>query len=210
MPKVVSRSLQTLALLVALAPTAAAQTPYMVKELVPGSTTQGGPTFLTDVNGMLFFRLNNQFGAAAGLWKSDGTSAGTVQVTNLVPLRTPAAIGSTLFFGPGGAQVWKTDGTAAGTVLVKDLIPGWQFNEIDNLTNFNGTLLFTSRIEQLWKSDGTESGTVMLLDVNNGACGANCFISKLVVAGTLTFFEPSMMPARSSGGPTARSRVPSW
>ena len=75
------------------------------------------------------------------LWKSDGTTAGTVLVKDINPGLTagypnvPAssepygltALDGQLLFtandGIHGDELWKSDGTAAGTVLVKDIAP---------------------------------------------------------------------------------------
>jgi ELWxxDGT repeat protein len=88
---------------------------------------------------------------ALGLYRSDGTAAGTTLVKALTPLpahkgvdrpnvylgspvyteveRRIVTVGNTLFFGAddgtgSGYELWKSDGTAAGTVRVKDINPG--------------------------------------------------------------------------------------
>ena len=72
------------------------------------------------------------FPAAGGLWRSDGTEAGTVRVKNISHGYTDPAIltpvGDALFFtaddGRHGLELWKSDGTRSGTVMVKDIEPG--------------------------------------------------------------------------------------
>ena len=105
------------------------------------------------------------------LWKSDGTSAGTVLVKNIGPGNVSGApaelsvVNGTLFFSAAdfvsGRELWRSDGTAAGTVLVKDIAPGSQSSDPSTLTNGNGTLFFaaTAFDGRLWKSDGTAAGT---------------------------------------------------
>src|SRR5690606_29387686 len=53
----------------------------MVTDLTPGNSNTY-PGFLTDVNGVLYFAIEYTFSLAAisGLWKSDGTAAGTVKI----------------------------------------------------------------------------------------------------------------------------------
>ncbi len=70
-------------------------------------------------------------GAGSELWKSDGTSAGTVLVCDIRPGASSASpssltdVNGTLYFqandGTNGSELWKSDGTSAGTVLVRDI-----------------------------------------------------------------------------------------
>src|SRR5262249_10714268 len=95
---------------------------------VPGDVQQlAGPRVLPfPMNvflGRVFFEVCNSQGC--GLWSSDGTQAGTQQVSALpgaAELRTFMPVGGIAFFlldniSPIG-QFWKTDGTSAGTQLV--------------------------------------------------------------------------------------------
>jgi ELWxxDGT repeat protein len=87
----------------------------MVKDIRPGS---GGsvPEGLTSVNGLLFFSANNGTDGSE-LWKSNGTSDGTVMVGDINPGSggsTPSNlldVNGTLFFaadnGLGGNELWK-------------------------------------------------------------------------------------------------------
>ena len=74
----------------------------MVKDIDPGATGSI-PSYLTNVNGTLFFTANDGTHGYE-LWKSDGTAAGTVMVKDIDPGSvgsTPnhlTAVGSTLFF----------------------------------------------------------------------------------------------------------------
>jgi ELWxxDGT repeat protein len=68
------------------------------------------------------------------LWKTDGTTAGTVLVADINPgvgnsgLIMGAAIGGFVYFaandGVHGIEWWKSDGTMAGTQLLADINPG--------------------------------------------------------------------------------------
>jgi trimeric autotransporter adhesin len=133
---------------------------------------------LINLNGSLYFRAND--GSGYGLWRSDGTEAGTVLVKNISPSNLTNVSG-TLYLqgcdGISGCELWRSDGTEAGTTLVKDI-------SASNLTNVSGTLYFrasatgdnfccgTNRDMELWKSDGTEAGTVRVKDINPGLGGA--------------------------------------
>jgi ELWxxDGT repeat protein len=104
----------------------------MVKDIYSG-TSSSNPLNLTDVNGTLFFTANEGTNGQE-LWKSDGTSAGTVLVKD-INIGTSSSnplnltnVNGTLFFtaneGTNGTELWKSDGTSAGTVLYQDFRPG--------------------------------------------------------------------------------------
>jgi ELWxxDGT repeat protein len=137
------------------------------------------------VGGTLFFKLQDGNFQQFGLWKSDGTPAGTVLVkrVNVVGgvcerqyedycARTATNVNGTLFFNSlsataFGGELWKSDGTAAGTIMVKQFVnSGHPF--LEDMTNSNGTLFFTAWEPthglELWKSDGTAAGTAMVKD----------------------------------------------
>ncbi|MFN7560765.1 MAG: beta strand repeat-containing protein, partial [Prosthecobacter sp.] len=149
-----------------------------------GTSTSSSITSLTNVNGTLFFAANDGTNGTE-LWKSDGTSAGTVMVSNINATAgassSPAnllAIGSTLYFsatnGTTGVELWKSDGTTTGIVL--DINAGTGASSPAGLFNWNGTLYFRAVTAlagaELWKSDGTSGGTVLVKDIFSGATGS--------------------------------------
>jgi ELWxxDGT repeat protein len=159
--------------------------------------------------GRRLFFVASDAGHTSALWKSDGTSEGTVIVKDIIAAdalkfpRRMADVNGTLYFvaddGVHGAELWKSDGTAAGTVMVKDICPGVGGGAPLFLTNVNGTLFFTARDtthgRELWKSDGTAAGTVMVKDINPGRAGAfpdipqiGDQIGNLTVVGRTLFF----------------------
>lgn len=85
------------------------------------------------VGSRLFFPADST-GNGIELWVSDGTTAGTHQVKNIVyggASSNPASlasIGSLLYFSARdanhGRELWVTDGTARGTHMVLDINPG--------------------------------------------------------------------------------------
>src|SRR6185503_18010682 len=91
------------------------------------------PYSLRPVGSTLFF---GAWTPAQGdeLWKTDGTTAGTVLLKDIVPGSPDSFpshltdVGATLFFAAfdttNGTELWKSDGTSGGTTVVKDIWPG--------------------------------------------------------------------------------------
>ena len=145
---------------------------------------------LTNINGTLYFRANDGTNGNE-LWKSDGTTVGTMMVKDIqagnygIPREaTFTNINGDVFFqandGTTGVELWKSNGTAAGTVRVKDIRPGATSSFSFALSpfkrnvpiNFNGTIYFSASDGvsglELWKSDGTQAGTLMVKNIRLG------------------------------------------
>jgi ELWxxDGT repeat protein len=141
----------------------------MVKDI----TGVGGSSLgdLTAVGSLLYFRERDQ------LWKSDGTEDGTEMVRAFSNLYELEPAGNVLFLiaddGSGvGEELWKSDGTEAGTSLVKDIYVGEEDSDIYNMTNVDGSVIFSAddgiHGDELWKSDGSLEGTSLVKDINPG------------------------------------------
>ena len=106
----------------------------MVKDIntaqaaLPGLWSWGGA-------GNTVFLSQDDTVAGWELYKTDGTTGGTVLVKDIRPGRDNSQPGwlthmgdGSIFFaaddGTHGVELWKSDGTTAGTYLVKDINPG--------------------------------------------------------------------------------------
>ncbi len=129
-------------------------------------------------NGELYFKVR-RVGAAAfsayELWKSDGTTAGTVLVKGSLSAfeGMTVALGEIYFSGEdnvSGREVWSSDGTTLGTALKFDIEVGTSSSSPGNFTLFNGELLFEAGTilngGELYKTDGTTFSIVK--DINPG------------------------------------------
>ena len=102
----------------------------------------------------------------AGLWRSDGTEAGTTMVVDLGSsgLSNLTELNGQLFFVKlsvfAPAEVWTSDGTEAGTVKLADLYshPGPN----DQLLFPSGDVLYFRDGGRLLRTDGTTEGTQFL------------------------------------------------
>jgi ELWxxDGT repeat protein len=97
------------------------------------------PTYLTNVNGTLFFVVGND------LHKSNGAGSSLVRSFSTRPTAL-TNVNGTLYLaadnGTSGTELWKSDGTPAGTTLAADINPGLVSSNPKGLFNLNGTLFF--------------------------------------------------------------------
>ena len=184
----------------------------LVKDINTSSVNNGSsiPGYLTNVAGTLYFTANYGTEYVEGIWRSDGTEAGTTLVKNINPgcggcgtISDLTNVGGTLFFagddGTHGWEPWKSDGTEAGTTLVKDINlgpePGWE-PDPNWLASVAGTLFFTANDGthgyELWRSDGTGPGTTLVRDIKPGSASSDPgYLAN--VGGTVYFeaYEPT-------------------
>ena len=153
------------------------------------------------------------------LWKSDGTTAGTVRVKDF------GAYGTDFTFGPGtltafagrmfftmddatnGRELWVSDGTEAGTTLFKDIRAGTASSNPMDLTVIGDRMYFSAddgtNGRELWISDGTASGTVLLKDLGPGDSDPRRFVA----FGGLVYFNGRGELWRTDGTTTGTELV---
>ncbi len=185
---------------IAAAPVAAVSAPYLVKNIKTGSA-DSNPTGLTALNDVLIFSAVGG-GKGRELWRSDGTSAGTVRVMDIRPGKRGSGIygitrvGDLAYFsardGVHGDELWVTDGTALGTHMVKDIIPGPGSGNPQSVSDHAdriavdvlGIAYFTTYSDyRLWRSDGTEQGTYVVPGSPNDPTHLTAFGSRVYFTG---------------------------
>ena len=185
----------------------------LVKDIYPEPEfpfAPGSPGGLLDVDGVIYFAANDGVHGQE-LWKSDGTTAGTVLVKDITPgpegssPRPWAVGGGMLLFnadnGTHGREPWVSDGTEAGTVMAEDVNPGAASSSPDAFPYLDGRDAialpgggFVFRADdgthgpELWKTDGTETGTTLLKDIHPTAGSSP---TSLAVLGTAVYFSAS-------------------
>jgi ELWxxDGT repeat protein len=146
-----------------------------------------------------------------GLYRTDGTAAGTSAVADLTvasadfPPSDPVAYQGNLYFFAAtatGRGLFRSDGTAAGTLRVQEFaleskpdIPNALLPHFP--TVFAGRLFFAaaagdagdagSHGRELWSSDGTAAGTLLVREVSPGP--ASAAVADLTVVGDRLYFS---------------------
>src|SRR5688572_6905284 len=160
----------------------------LVRDINPGAgssiTWYGGiPTF-TVMGDYFYFAADDGINQTQ-LWKSDGTTLGTVMVKRIHPTfgsfpYNLTVLNNMLFFRASGDgvvptlndELWRSDGTEAGTIIVKDINPNAGAGML-YLTRSENLLFFTADDgvsgNELWRTDGSEGGTFITKDLNNSS-----------------------------------------
>jgi ELWxxDGT repeat protein len=150
-----------------------------------------------------FFNQTDGTGNDFGLWRSDGTAAGTSLVYHFPSpggldageLHTYATVfAGRLFFAIDdrvhGAELWSSDGTSAGTAMVKDLFPGAVGAAPADLAVAGGRLFFSADDGvhgfELFESDGTAAGTRLVEDLAPETDSS--YPAQMTVAGDRLYF----------------------
>jgi ELWxxDGT repeat protein len=144
----------------------------MVKNINPSGESYPGD--FAAIGSTIYFRADDGTNGYE-LWKSNGTTAGTVMVKNINPSgdsypNNITVLGSAIYFeainGTDGYELWKSDGTTAGTVMVKNIDTSSNSGNIRAITRHGNLLYFQARDavngEEMYLSDGTEAGTMRI------------------------------------------------
>jgi ELWxxDGT repeat protein len=170
----------------------------LVKDIIPGrdSSIPGAPSDGPDWLGVAF-QGRLFLSTFSGLYASDGTAAGTVQIRGGrdIDASSMFAIGGALLYAYEADELWRTDGTPGGTVLVKDFYPGriGTNNLLRSFAAFGGLLYFAASDGslqhgfELWRSDGSSAGTVLVMDIAPGTQSSEPYALK--AAGSRLFLD---------------------
>jgi ELWxxDGT repeat protein len=123
---------------------------------------------LTDVNGILYFGLNDH-----ELWRSDGTAAGTIMIADIPSgiSRISSSAGRAFILSDGISlsQLWLANET--GVTLVKTIRDGGGYFDPHKKPEATiGNVFYFVASDgvhgnEIWRTDGTSAGTYMLFDL---------------------------------------------
>lgn len=179
----------------------------LLQDINPGvADTAIAPYGMVSIGSTAFFAASTPANGVE-LWKSDGTTAGTVMVKDLIGGPTDSFpndltnVNGVLYFSAinpiGERDLWKSDGTEAGTVIVASgVIPGeLLIGEPPLIASIGNNLFFRGGdLEsggELWISNLTTGVTSRLVDINPGFGSS--------APGSLTVFNGDLYFAADDG-----------
>lgn len=137
-------------------------------------------------SGDLYFQARSNTANPMSLWKTDGTEAGTIEITDgtFSKIGTIAVAGNTAFFTAKtdalGEELWLTDGTPGGTRLVKDIWPGPYASMPDGLLSVGDFVYFNAYDgagRTLWKTNGNLCSTLKVTTNTSVMLSPNAVLS---------------------------------
>lgn len=179
----------------------------------PGPFDESKSSFVTFKN-RLWYLFTTGDRNQTGLYKTDGTEAGTALVLPYVQGQSLTPVGDHLYFAgsqmgptpwepatPGNPfsanEIFRTDGTIPGSQMIyNEVFERDASLGILGLMNIGEVLFFTrgdaAHGLELWRCDGTRAGTTMVQDIfpgpDDGASPGNNRLLEFTIAGTNVFF----------------------
>jgi trimeric autotransporter adhesin len=147
-------------------------------------------------NNQLFFMADDGVNGME-LWKTDGTTTGTVLVKNMGTDFIPSfpeqflIFNNKLYITTAYEELWVSDGTTAGTTLVK------KFNSLGNMVIFKNEIYLVAddgagKGYEIWRTNGTTFTLVKDINTRAGHGGLDVTLntseSRLMVYGNFIYF----------------------
>jgi ELWxxDGT repeat protein len=155
----------------------------MLKDINPGGSSN--PEGFTMVGSEVFFFADDGVHGEE-LWKTNGTTAGTVMVQDINPGASGSAyiipyyteMNGKFYFnatdGVNGTEPWESDGTAAGTRMLYDIRSGQFGSNPNGFFGYNGVVYMSAYTTtdgfELWATDGSETSQIYSFQTGT-SCG---------------------------------------
>ena len=176
----------------------------LVRDVFPGPTGSNEQDKYEFVNAgnKILFAASGSATSGVELWRSDGTTVGTVMVKDINGGNLPSNphlfynYKNMTFFAAttaaSGEEIWKTDGTELSTVMLREINPGASsatavqlevapgffipFNIFYSFHEFNGNLYFTATNGAgggIWRTDGSTANTTLVRQMTTDLSSIN-------------------------------------
>ncbi len=142
------------------------------------------PRGFVQVGTTLYFNVNGN--TEGEIWKSDGTEAGTLRVTNSKSSQDYLTnIDGTLFILARSSGIWRSDGNSDGTVKIATVGRA----NFSQRAVIGGTVYFSvDGGLGLWKSNGTEAGTIQVKNVKLKLTSTSGLPNLMTTVGSTLYF----------------------
>jgi ELWxxDGT repeat protein len=128
---------------------------------------------ITTVGNLLYFAMAHYQPSYDDLWRSDGTSAGTLKIASYYSVKNIIDYNGTALLGilnNSGLELWKSNGTSATTVKIKDVTtPVLRHYELRPYGIAGGIYYFAlddgTHGFEMWRTNATAAGTFMIQDL---------------------------------------------
>ena len=157
----------------------------------PGATF-GSPVSVWTAGDRIYFPVVDPTSGIAGVYSTDGSTAGTSLVKAFGSFNgfTPGGFtrsGDLIYFGAGDAQtgneLWVTDGSPQNTHLVKDIYPATNASNPSLIGVLKDRLYYFANDgthgSEPWSTDGNSGGASLLKDLNPGTAAGTLTLGTL-------------------------------
>ena len=151
-----------------------------------GIDLSSNPGGFTKIGNAIYLRADDTF-SITSLWRTDGTSAGTVKVFSLRNIDGFISPFIREFKGKlafltstnAGMRLWQSDGTETGTGPISNAVIV-DNNSINPIYPMDSILFFSGKTDpsfsvrgELWRTDGTNAGTRLVKKIADSTTGSN-------------------------------------
>jgi ELWxxDGT repeat protein/VCBS repeat-containing protein len=183
---------------------------FMVKDIFSGTTGSSISSIkVSSADNSNVYFIATSSASETSLWKSDGTSAGTVQIANINTAGNDQASGlitdytGTLYFAASnatqGVELWKYVPGDVAPVLVQDINPGSGSSNPTQLiasrqSNLNSSIMFVANDgtngSELWRNNTISGGAVLVKNISAGSGSSGITnLSSMTGYGNLVLFS---------------------